>query len=244
MIPKIIHYCWFGKGPMPPLAQKCIDSWLKFLPDYKLILWNEDNFDVNAVPYVKEAYESRKYAFVTDYIRLWALKNYGGIYMDTDVEVLKSFDDLLNLTAFTGYEGSQSMSPVTGLMASQAAGQWVKEQLHYYDERHFIKEDGTFDLTSNTVIIKSIMLSNGFVNDGKYTVYKDMHVFPVDYFCPKNSRGIIKLTKNSYCIHHFAASWFKPTFFMKLKILVRRIVGPRTTEFIVALKSRLNTFRK
>ena len=107
MIPKKIHYCWFGRGQMPPMALKCIESWHRYMPDYEYKLWNEDNFDINSVPYVKEAYEARKFAFVTDYVRLYALFSEGGIYMDTDVEVLKPYDDLLELSGFTGYEGSK-----------------------------------------------------------------------------------------------------------------------------------------
>ena len=140
MIPKIIHYCWFGRGKMPELAEKCIASWKKYLPEYEYKLWNEDTFDINSVPYVKEAYESRKFAVVTDYIRLWALYNYGGVYMDTDVEILKPLDEFLKLPAFTGYEASSGMAPVTGLMASAPKGIWVTEQLAYYDDKHFIKE--------------------------------------------------------------------------------------------------------
>ena len=102
MIPRIIHYCWFGRGPMPELALRCIESWHHFMPDYEYKLWNEDNFDITNVPYVKEAYEAGKYAFVTDYVRLFALFTEGGIYMDTDVEVLKPYDDLLSLPGFTG----------------------------------------------------------------------------------------------------------------------------------------------
>ena len=106
IIPKIIHYCWFGKGEMPELAKKCIESWIKYLPEYEMRLWNEDTFDLDMYPYAREAYENRKFAFVTDVVRLWALEKYGGIYMDTDVEILKPLDDLLMLPAFTGYEAS------------------------------------------------------------------------------------------------------------------------------------------
>ena len=207
MIPKIIHYCWFGRGEMPELAQKCIASWHKYMPDYEYKLWNEDNFDVTAVPYVKEAYEARKFAFVTDYVRLYALFTEGGIYMDTDVEILKPLDDLLSLSAFTGYEGSKTKPPVTGLMASVAQGQWVKEQLDAYENAHFLKSDGSMDMTTNTQRISGIMAANGFVQDGKYQVYKDMHVFPVEYFCPRQTTGEFLLTENTYCDHHFMGTW-------------------------------------
>ena len=240
MIPKIIHYCWFGRGKMPELALKCIASWKQFLPDYELRLWNEDSFDINSIPYVKEAYESRKFAFVTDYVRLYALYNEGGIYMDTDVEVLKPLDDLLKLPAFSGYESNKFDNFPTGLMASAKGGLWVQEQIAYYDGVHFIKPDGNFDMTTNTVTISRIMTENGFELNGKYQVYKnDMHCFPKDYFCPKTSTGVLKLTKNSYCIHHFAGSWHTPTFKEKVKkFIFRKIIGPEITDKLIGVKRR------
>ena len=207
MIPKIIHYCWFGRGEMPELALKCIESWHKYMPDYEYKLWNEDNFDINCNAYVREAYEARKFAFVTDYVRLYALYTEGGIYMDTDVEVLKPYDDLLGLTAFTGYEGSKTYPPVTGTMASEARGEWVTEQLSAYDKAHFVNPDGSLDLTTNTARISEIMRKGGFVQDGKKQVYKDMHIFPVDYFCPRQTTGEVFKTENTYCDHHFIGSW-------------------------------------
>ena len=161
MIPKVIHYCWFGRGKMPELADTCIASWKKYLPDYTLHLWNEDNFDVTGIPYVKEAYEGRKFAFVTDYVRLYAIHQYGGVYMDTDVEVLKSLDDLLHLPAFSGFESEREIP--TGIMASEQYGAWAAEQLKYYEGKHFRRADGSFDLTTNVEIISGIMAANGFV---------------------------------------------------------------------------------
>ncbi len=241
MIPKIIHYCWFGKGEMPEMAYKCIESWKKYLPDYTLKLWNELNFDINCNAYVKEAYDARKFAFVTDYVRLYALINEGGIYMDTDVEVLKSLDDLLHLPAFSGYESNQFSNFPTGLMASAPNGLWVKEQFAYYDNRHFLHPDGSLDMTTNTVTISNIMIANGFELNGKYQVYKeDMHCFPKDYFCPKTSTGVIKLTKNSYCIHHFAGSWRNRSFAQKLKLIfLRKIINPKITDKLILLKRSL-----
>lgn len=236
MIPKIIHYCWFGRGEMPELAQKCIESWHKYMPDYEYKLWNEDNFDVNSVPYVKEAYEARKFAFVTDYVRLYALYTEGGIYMDTDVEVLKPYDDLLSLPAFTGYEGSKFMPPVTGTMASEAKGEWVKEQLDSYQNAHFVKPDESLDLTTNTQRISAIMRENGFEQDGKYHVYKDLHVFPTDYFCPKQTTGELLLTDNTYCDHHFMGTWNDNS---QKQGLIRRIVGPKNMTRLIKLKRKL-----
>ena len=235
MIPKIIHYCWFGRGQMPELATKCIESWHKYMPDYEYKLWNEDNFDVNSVPYVKEAYESRKFAFVTDYVRLYALYYEGGIYMDTDVEVLKPSDDLLTLSGFTGYEGSKHLPPVTGTMASEAGNAWVKEQLDAYDGLHFVLEDGTMDTTTNTTRISAIMKSGGFVQNGKKQVYKDMHIFPVDYFCPRQTTGEILFSENTYCDHHFMGSWDTGH---KGSIL-KRVVGQKVLTRIIKLKRRI-----
>ena len=241
MIPKVIHYCWFGKGQMPKLAYKCLESWSKYLPDYKLRLWNEETFDIDKVPYVKEAYEARKFAFVTDYVRLYALYNEGGIYMDTDVEVLKSLNDLLYLPAFSGYESNKYSSFPTGIMASEKEGIWVKEQLAYYQGIHFIKQDGTFDMTTNTYTISRIMAQNGFELNGKYQVYKNnMHAFPKDYFCPKTSTGVVKLTKNTYCIHHFAGSWYTPSRGIKIKnFIFKKILGVKLTHYLIQLKRRI-----
>ena len=241
MIPKVIHYCWFGRGQMPELALKCIESWHKYLPGYTLKLWNEDSFDINTVPYVKEAYEARKFAFVTDYIRLYALYHEGGIYMDRDVEVLEPLDDLLDLPAFSGYESNKFSNFPTGLMASAAGGVWVKEQLDYYTDRHFLLPDGSLDMTTNTVTISRIMKENGFELTGEYQVYKnDMHCFPSDYFCPMTSTRVLKLTKNSYCIHHFAGSWHTPTLKQKIKKFVfGKIVGAKLTDKLIQQKRKL-----
>ncbi len=258
MIPKIIHYCWFGGKAMPELALKCIESWKKYLPEYELRLWNEASLSQTlsplkggedcwldiVPPYVKEAYEARKFAFVTDYVRLWALEREGGIYMDTDVEILRPLDDLMHLPAFTGYEASMSNAPVTGLMASAPHGVWVTEQLAYYDEnRHFCLEDGTLDMTPNTQTIAKIMVDGGFVINGEYGVYKDdLHVFPVDYFCPLTSTRVLKLTKNTYCIHHFAGSWVERTMWQKMKqFVLHKILGTKLTDKLVQMKRKLRS---
>ena len=235
MIPKIIHYCWFGRGEMPELALKCMESWHRIMPDYQYKLWNEDNFDLGICPYVKEAYEARKFAFVTDYVRLFALYTEGGIYMDTDVEVLKPYDDLLCLPGFTGYEGSKFMPPVTGTIASEADNEWVKEQLDAYDGIHFLLPDGGMDLTTNTVRISGIMKRGGFIQDGKKSVYKDMHIFPVEYFCPRQTTGEVLITKDTYCDHHFMGSWSED----KKKNLVLSLIGQRNLTRLIKLKRRI-----
>jgi hypothetical protein len=241
MIPKLVHYCWFGNNEMPELASKCIRSWEKYLPDYQMKLWNEDSFDVNSNLYVKEAYETKKYAFVTDYVRLYALYHYGGIYMDTDVEVLKPFDDLLYLPAFSGYEGDRYSSFPTGIMASAKHGVWVSEQLAYYKDARFINPDGSLNMTTNTQTISRIMMENGFDLNGEYQVYKgDMHAFPRDFFCPKSSTGLLKITKNTYCIHHFASSWVTPTLLSAFKrFVIKHFIGYRGADSIIKLKRKM-----
>src|SRR5574344_77548 len=208
MIPKIIHYCWFGRGKKPQLAEKCLKSWTKYCPGYVIKEWNEDNFDLDLYPYAREAYDNRKFAFVTDIVRLYALYTEGGIYMDTDVEVVKPLDEFLSLHAFSGYESLKDVP--TGIMASEKNGKWAKENLDYYNERHFINEDGTFDLRSNVKTITRLLLPYGLRRDNTYQDFPDMiTMFPKEYFCPKSyETREIKITQNTYCIHHFNGSWW------------------------------------
>ena len=223
---------------MPSMALKCIESWHRYMPDYEYKLWNEDNFDVNSVPYVKEAYEARKFAFVTDYVRLYALYTEGGIYMDTDVEVLKPYDDLLELSGFTGYEGSKYLPPVTGTMASEAGGEWVKEQLASYEGAHFLLPDGTFDMKTNTARISEIMKAGGFKQDGKKQVYKGMHIFPVQYFCPRQTTGEILMTDETYCDHHFMGSW-SGSGGGKRRTSWAKIIGSKNVTRLIKLKRKI-----
>ena len=223
---------------MPPMALKCIESWHRFMPDYEYKLWNEDNFDINSVPYVKEAYEARKFAFVTDYVRLYALYTEGGIYMDTDVEVLRPYDDLLELSGFTGYEGSKFLPPVTGTMASEAGGEWVKEQLASYDGAHFLLPDGAFDMKTNTTRISEIMKAGGFKQDGKKQVYKGMHIFPVQYFCPRQTTGEILMTDDTYCDHHFMGSWSGSGGGSR-KSRLAKIIGSKNVTRLIKLKRKI-----
>lgn len=207
MIPKIIHYCWFGGKPMPRLAQTCIRSWKKHCPGYELKLWDESNFDLNQYPYAKEAYNSGKYAFVTDVVRLHALYHEGGIYMDTDVEVLKPLDEFLHHHAFSGFE-SDTRVP-TGIMASEKGGRWAKENLAYYDGKHFIKEDGSLDMTTNVTTITDYMVQQGLLLNNTYQEIDGLFtMYPRDYFCPKDFlTQEIEMSPNTACIHHFNMSW-------------------------------------
>ena len=238
MIPKIIHYCWFGRGQMPQQALDCIASWKKILPEYKIKEWNEDTFDLDMYPYVREAYDNRKFAFVTDVVRLYALYTEGGIYMDTDVEILKPLDSFLHHNAFSGFENNSSVP--TGIMASEKGGKWAKENLDFYNGRHFLKNDGSFDLTTNVVTITNIMLKYGLKQDNTYQDFPGLITFyPSDVFCPKShSDGKIRLTNRSVCIHHFAGSWCEPpkTFTSLGKWLYRNM--PTVHRLILKIKNR------
>lgn len=206
-IPKTIHYCWFGGNPLPESSLEYIDTWKRYCPDYEIIQWDETNFDITSNSYIYEAYLSKKWAFITDYVRLYVLYNYGGIYMDTDVEVVKNLDKLLEQPAFSGFESS-NMIP-TGIMGSTAKNPWIGYLLSYYNNRHFIVEE-EMDLTPNTVTITQMTKEKYRIklNDTFQSFENHFVMYPHDYFCPKDVKtGIISCTKNTYAIHHFAASW-------------------------------------
>ena len=237
MIPRIVHYCWLGRGKMPRLAMRCIESWRKYLPDYDLRLWNTNSFDVNSVPYVKEAYEAGKFAFAADYVRLFAIYQFGGVYMDSDVEVIKPLDKFLQYPAFSGFESEDSIS--AGILGSEQAGAWAKEQLGYYDNRHFRRSDGSLDLTTNVKIISTSMAAHGFKLNNTYQIYNNcMHVFPQDFFSPKSHTGMLTITENTCCIHHFAGGWESPKVKAKM-FIIRKVLGPALTQRLIRLKRKL-----
>ena len=210
MIPKIIHYCWFGRGEMPELVLQCIASWHRYMPDWNYHLWNEDNFDIASAPaYAQEAYAAKKYAFVSDYVRLWALEREGGLYLDTDVEVLKSFEPLLNDTAFIGLEESLALLPGTCVIACEAHCQWVKDMLATYEDAHFLCEDGALDLTTNVQRLGKRMLQGGLQHERKVQFLSQwgLRVYTHDYFSPITSTRVMRKSKNTYCIHRFAGTW-------------------------------------
>lgn len=236
MIPKIIHYCWFGKGEMPDLEKRCIESWHRYMPDWEYRLWNEDNFDINAIPYTKEAYQAKKYAFVSDYVRLWVLEQFGGLYMDVDFEIFKTFDDILQYNAFAGFEGSKHKPVMMGVIASVPHGTWIKEQLDSYANRHFVFSDGSLDMTTNVTFITGNMIKQGFIPNGKEQDYKDLHIFPTDYFCPRQTTGEYLKTENTYCDHLGACSW--NTSQKTWKTTLRNIIGQTNMTRLIKLKRK------
>lgn len=217
-IPKIIHYCWFGRNPLPEMAVKCIESWKKFLPDYEIKEWNEDNFDIRINPYVEEAYHMKKYAFVSDFARFWVLYNFGGIYFDVDVELLKSIDDILAKGPFMGLEGFESWykyrdltsAPAAGLgMASYPGLDAVGDMLKYYDGKHFISCKGKPQYKTVVLIVADVLLDRGGSFDPEnITNCSGIYIYPEEYFNPKRvATGKITITENTRSIHHYAKTW-------------------------------------
>ena len=227
-IPRVIHYCWFGKGNMPQLAEKCIKSWKKYCPEYKIICHNEDNFDISENRYAREAYKAGKWAFVSDYVRLKVLYDEGGIYLDTDVELIKSLDGLIDETGYMGFDDSGLVS--TGLgFACEKGNKLVGAFLKDYDDIPFVLADGTYDITPcpkrNTIALEKL----GMDLNNKNQIFMGIHMLPDDYLCPVNYfTGKKVITKNTYSIHHFCASWISPK--AKRTLFIKRIIGVRLYE--------------
>lgn len=206
-IPKILHCCWLSGDPYPELVRKCMDSWRNFLPDYEIVVWNFEKIKEISSTWVNSAIETKKWAFAADYIRIYALYNYGGIYLDLDVEVLKTFDPLLNESFFLGRECARNVIEAA-VLGSESKISWMKDCLNSYEGR-------TFDISKinlSDVAIPYIL---------KQYVPKEALIYPCDFFSPKNNlTGQIRVTDNSYCIHHFGGSWF--TLYQKRYFEVRR----------------------
>lgn len=228
-ISKIIHYCWFGKGKKSELAEKCIQSWKEKLPDYKIIEWNEENFDIHINKYVEEAYNSKKFAFVADYVRLFVLFHHGGIYMDTDVEVLKPFDNLLNLPGFVGFEDKELVS--TAVIGSQKGNLLLKEWLETYNDRHFI-ENGKINSVTNVRVFTNILLKYGMKQNNKMQkLYDDKFmIYPIEYFSPlKLGSKRPNITANTITIHWFEGTWLtlSQRIILFIITIIKRIIGFR-----------------
>lgn len=207
MIPKKIHYCWFGRNPLPELAVRCIESWKKYCPDYEIIEWNEDNYDINKISYVKEAYQARKWAFVTDYVRLDVVNQYGGIYLDTDVELLKSLDPLLKYKSFFGMEEGKFIATGLGFGAEKGT-KILKEMLNQYKGRHYCVKSNIYNFIGCPYYNTIAAFQFGFRMDIDEIQYlSECCIFPPEYFAPMNFNGEMNITSNTYSIHHYAASW-------------------------------------
>lgn len=247
MIPKIIHYCWFGRGPLPELAQKSIASWKKYLPDYEIKEWNEDNFDVNIIPYTTEAYKAKKYAFVSDYARFWILYKYGGIYFDTDVEVIRPIDDIIERGNFMGFEtdpkpqlkadaSEASINPGLGMGVAPGLG-IIKKMLDFYEGRHFeFIPDGIGQLTI-VHITTEVLLKAGLKLQQGIQQVDDMWIYPAEYFCPINLKtGRIHVKPNTRTIHHYAGTWQDKHF--SFKEWIKKVLPEGMLLKVMAVKTK------
>lgn len=208
-IPHIIHYCWFGGNPLPDMAIKCIDSWKKYCPDFEIKQWDESNYDVNKCDYIKEAYEAKKWAFVSDYARYDILYNHGGLYFDTDVELIKPIDDILKKGAFMGIECQElyTVNPGLGLAAPKGI-QFYKDILDFYDGAHFVDGHGNYNLTTIVTYTTDLLRVKGMKLTKNVQCIEGITIYPKDYFCPMDyETGIINITNNTCSIHHFHQSW-------------------------------------
>ncbi|WP_298755780.1 glycosyltransferase [uncultured Psychroserpens sp.] len=240
MIPKIIHFCWLSNDEYPKSIKKYLDSWKKKLPDYELRLWNTERFDVNSTTWTKQAFEAKQYAFAADYIRLHAVYTHGGIYLDMDVEVLKKFDDLLDLPYFIGVQFDNDVE--AAIFGAEKGTDWLQTCLNYYDDRSFIKEDGSFDQETLPIIMqtqiekkrKIIHLKSDEVDNIRDLIKNEgsLFLFPYEYFSPKNhqTRKISK-SKKTYTIHYYNHSWFSLSNVLRLEII--KLIGLNTTEKLI-----------
>lgn len=220
-IPHKIHYCWFGGNPLPKSAVKCIESWKKYFPEYEIIEWNENNYNVNKIPYIQQAYKAKKYAFVSDYARFDILYNEGGIYFDTDVEVIRSFEDILAKGAFMGCEidgdcldsNSQSkilINPGIGLGAAPKL-EVYREILMYYNNQSFIMTDGSLNMETVVTRVTKILFSHGLKNCTGIQNIDGITIYPKEFFNPLNSNtGELNKTENTHSIHWYSMSWLSP----------------------------------
>lgn len=245
IIPKVIHYCWFGKKPLPALAVKCIQSWRTYFPDYEIKEWNEDNFDVNAIAYTREAYKAMKYAFVSDYVRFWTLYHYGGLYFDVDVEVIRPMDHIISRGAFMGFENngieinemadpSLGVNPGLGLGAP-ANMDIYKTIIEYYQSESFYTSEGKCNLTTVVTRVTNLLVEKGLQQTNQLQEVEGIIIYPHEYFCPiRTTDSQMNITPKTVSIHHYAASWTTKTHRM-LRQVVLFIGGAKLKMFLSRL---------
>ena len=237
MIPKVIHYCWIGKVPLPKLARKCIASWEKIMPDYEIKLWNEDNYDFKKNEFMKNAYMQQKWGFVPDYARLDIIYNYGGIYLDTDVEVLKPFDEFLKYPAFCGFESKYFVAFGLGFGAEKG-NNLIKEMLDQYETltfdldeetKKYFNTDRIKEIEENKIFTPSPILQTQFLRnnyglkqDNTRQSLKNIEVFPTDFFCPRDEVKLPTITEKAFSVHWYMASWVSKK--QKIKIIIRALL--------------------
>lgn len=248
-IPKVIHYCWFGKKPKDKSVLKCMRSWKKYCPDYEIIEWNETNFDINVIPYTAQAYACGKWAFVTDYVRLRVIYEYGGIYLDTDVELKKTLDSLLSNNAFLGFEKMGDVYQInTGIGFGAVCGHpLIKKLMESYHSLSFYISDGKMDLTPCSERNTRLLVEEGMKTFNEPQMVGDVRILPTEYLCPADyMTGKISLTGNTLAIHHYQATWkdVKPGFGNKVKGMAKKIFGHHRYKLWAMKKKKLYSIFK
>lgn len=245
-IPKVIHYCWFGGKPLPEEALRCIESWREIMPDYEIKRWDESNFDVRSCLFASQAYDAEKYAFVSDFARFWILYRFGGIYFDTDVEVIKSFDDIIEKGPFLGCErhavkGSppQALNVAPGLgMGCYPNHPFIKEMLDFYSDTLFLTPSGKHNLTTVVKYTTEALVKRGLHNTSDIQCVDGIYIYPKEYFCPLDvGTKELTLTDRTYSIHYYSGSWMG--FSKTLKDIAKRILGKPLSKCVVRFKRYL-----
>ena len=249
MIPKIIHYCWFGGKPLPKSAEKCIASWRKFLPDYEIKEWNEQNFDVNIIPYTAEAYQARKFAYVSDYARFWVLYRYGGLYFDVDVEIIKPIDDIVARGPFMGCETSSvegaapselGVAPGLGLGVNPGLG-LVKELLGIYEQMGFESENQNRAAGIYKTVVSyttDLLVSHGLKNMPEIQLVDGIYIYPKEYFNPLEHINQLHITENTRSIHWYDGTW-QPKRYRAFRRVVR-LLGPKVYSAFLAFRKLIS----
>jgi len=245
MIPKIIHYCWFGRNPLPELAEVCIESWKKYLPDYEIIEWNESNFDVTQNNYISQAYSCGKYAFVSDFARYKILHEHGGLYFDTDVEIIKPLHDIIAKGSFMAIETIGNINPGLGFGVLPNLP-ILKNLLDEYSNVDFILPNGKLNQTTIVDYTSSVLVKNGLQNEDVFQHVAGINIYPKAFFNPMiyDTKEIV-ISENTLSIHHYAGSWCdEPSFTLKLKHFLARLMGKKLLNIIQKITHRNDEYWK
>ena len=236
---KVIHYCWFGNNEKPEKVKRCIESWKRYLPDFEVREWNENNFDINCCNYVKEAYKAGKYAFVADYARFYALSEYGGLYFDTDVEIIRPMDDILGERPFAGYETDTYVAPGLVLWEPNIHSELMKIMLDMYKSQSFFNEDGSLNKTTICIYFTEALCEYGLKQDGEMQLLDNGYlIYPKEYFCPFDDRtGVLNITENTYTIHWYDKTWMSRGMILRNRVtrIIHRYLGIDSMRWIKKL---------
>lgn len=233
-IPKVIHYCWFGGNELPRSAKRCIASWKKYMPQYEIKEWNETNFDIHCCKYVEEAYKNKKWAFVSDFARFRILYEEGGIYLDTDVEIIKPLHNIVEQGSFMGRQHNCFVNPGL-IMAFTPKNELLGELLELYCTLNFVEEDGSLNLKTIVQYTTEMLEKYGLRITDEFQNVAGINIYPQEYFSPKDPVfKTINISENTYTIHHFDGTWLPIKNRVKCKI--QSILGPQITGAFVDLK--------